>query len=84
LFDQAAWHATGMLEVPANITLILLPPTCPELNVAENIWQYLRQTYLSNRVFEAIRTSSTLARMPGENSWPSQAASLQLRRASGQ
>ena len=24
----------------------------PELNPAENVWQYLRQTYLSNRVFE--------------------------------
>ena len=24
----------------------------PELNPTENIWQYLRQTYLSNRVFE--------------------------------
>jgi transposase len=28
-----------------------LPSACPELNAAENIWQYLRQTYLSNRVF---------------------------------
>jgi transposase len=28
-----------------------LPPACPELNSAENIWQYLRQTYLGNRVF---------------------------------
>jgi hypothetical protein len=25
----------------------------PELNAAENIWQYLRQTYLSNRVFKS-------------------------------
>jgi putative transposase len=31
---------------------VALPPACPELNAAENIWQYLRQTYLSNRVFE--------------------------------
>jgi transposase len=30
-----------------------LPPACPELNSAENIWQYLRQTYLSNRIFES-------------------------------
>jgi len=28
-----------------------LPPACPELNAAENILQYLRQTYLANRVF---------------------------------
>ena len=26
---------------------------CPELNAAENIWQYLRQTYLANRVFKS-------------------------------
>lgn len=29
-----------------------IPPASPELNEAENIWQYVRQTYLSNRVFE--------------------------------
>lgn len=28
-----------------------LPPACPELNAAENIWHYLRQTYLANQVF---------------------------------
>jgi transposase len=35
------------------LALIFLPPASPELNPAENIWQYLRQTYLSNRVFES-------------------------------
>jgi hypothetical protein len=30
-----------------------LPPACLELNSAENIGQYLRQAYLSNRVFES-------------------------------
>jgi hypothetical protein len=30
-----------------------LPAACPELNAAENIWQYLRQTYLANRVFKS-------------------------------
>jgi transposase len=34
-----------------NVTLVPLPPACPELNPAENIWQYMRQTYLANRVF---------------------------------
>ena len=33
------------------MTLILLPARAPELNPVENIWQYLRQTWLSNRVF---------------------------------
>ena len=30
----------------------LLPSRAPELNPVENIWQYLRQTWLSNRVFD--------------------------------
>jgi transposase len=38
--------------VPKNLTLILLPSRAPELNPVENIWQYLRQTWLSNRVFD--------------------------------
>lgn len=49
--DKAGWHTTKKLRVPHNITLLHLPPASPELNPAENIWQYLRQTYLSNRVF---------------------------------
>ncbi|EJW09260.1 ISSod10, transposase OrfB [Rhodovulum sp. PH10] len=51
ILDKAGWHTTGKLEPPANITLLPLPPACPELNAAENIWQYLRQNYLGNRVF---------------------------------
>ena len=36
-----------------NIGPLLLPPYAPELNPVENVWQYLRQTRLSNRVFES-------------------------------
>ena len=38
--------------MPANITPILLPSRAPELNPVENIWQYMRANWLSNRVFE--------------------------------
>ncbi len=55
LLDQAGWHTTCKLKLPKNITLIKLPPACPELNPTENIWQYLRQTYLSNRVFNSYK-----------------------------
>lgn len=51
LLDKAGWHTTPKLKLPPNISLLFLPPACPELNAAENIWQYLRQTYLSNRIF---------------------------------
>lgn len=52
ILDGAGWHQTGgELKVPDNITLLHLPPYCPELNPVENVWQYLRQNYLSNRIF---------------------------------
>ena len=38
--------------MPKNITIILLPSKSPELNPVENIWQYMRQNWLSNRIFE--------------------------------
>ena len=51
--DGAGWHQPGgMLKVPDNISLLPLPPYSPQLNPQENIWQYLRQNYLSNRVFD--------------------------------
>ena len=52
LLDRAGWHTTARLVVPKNMTLIFLPSRAPELNPVENIWQFLRQTWLSNRVFE--------------------------------
>ena len=52
LMDRAGWHSTDQLKVPKNLTIILLPSRSPELNPVENIWQYLRQNWLCNRVFE--------------------------------
>ena len=52
ILDQAGWHTTKKLKVPQNITLMPLPPRSPELNPAENVWQFMRQNWLSNRVFK--------------------------------
>ncbi len=52
LLDRAGWHTTGKLRMPANITPILLPSRAPELSPVENIWQYMRANWLSNRAFE--------------------------------
>ena len=52
LLDRAGWHTTDKLNVPSNITPIFLPSRAPELNPVENIWQYLRANWLSNRVFD--------------------------------
>jgi hypothetical protein len=53
LLDQAGWHLSTMLDMPANITLLPLPPKCPELNAMENVWQFIRDNWLSNRIFQA-------------------------------
>ena len=52
LMDQAGWQLSHMLVVPSNITILPLPPKCPELNPVENVWQFMRDNWLSNRVFQ--------------------------------
>ena len=54
LLDQAGWHGTRCLRVPSNISLLPLPPRSPELNAQENIWQFMRQNWLSNRIFTSF------------------------------
>ena len=53
ILDQAGWHGAKALVVPNNITLMPLPPRSPELNPTENIWQFMRQNWLSNRIFNS-------------------------------
>ncbi len=53
ILDQAGWHMSPKLEVPSNITLLALPPRAPELNPVENVWQFMRDNWLSNRVFNS-------------------------------
>jgi transposase len=47
--DQAGWHLSHQRVVP-------LPPKCPELNPVENVWQFMRDNWLSNRVFQSYDT----------------------------
>ena len=42
-----------------------LPPRAPELNGQENIWQVIRQNWLSNRVQNPLTISSITAATPG-------------------
>ena len=52
--DGAGWHQPGeRLPVPDNISLLRLPAYAPELNPIENVWQFMRQNWLSNRVFQS-------------------------------
>jgi transposase len=53
LVDQAGWHMSTRLVVPANITIIALPPKCPELNPVQKVWQFMRDNWFSNRIFKS-------------------------------
>jgi len=53
LLDQAGWHLSSELNTPANITIVPLPAKCPELNPQENVWQFMRDNWLSNRIFKS-------------------------------
>jgi hypothetical protein len=58
VLDGAGWHVGEDLAVPANLTLVPLPPYSPELNPVERVWEHLRDRWLSHRVlaggYEAV------------------------------
>jgi len=51
IWDGAGFHVSGQLQVPANVTIIQLPPYSPELNPIENLWHYLKSHFWSNRAY---------------------------------
>jgi transposase len=53
IMDQAGWHLSNNLIVPENISILPLPAKSPELNPVENLWQFMRDNWLSNRVFKS-------------------------------
>ena len=58
LLDQAGWHGAKALRVPEKITLVPLPPYSPELNPAEPVWLYMRNRFLSFRVYSGLDAES--------------------------
>jgi transposase len=53
VIDGAGYHQPAALQCPDNISLLTLPPYSPQLNPVENVWQYLRQNFLANSIFES-------------------------------
>ncbi len=61
ILDQAGWHGSNALAVPANVTLVPLPPYSPQLNPVERVWLYLKERFLSHRLlddYDAIVTAA--------------------------
>lgn len=61
LWDQAGFHTSKALTLPANVTVVPLPAYSPELNPVENLWHYLRSHHWSNRIYadyDALRLAA--------------------------
>ncbi len=63
VLDSAGWHSSAALVVLDNITLLPLPPHGPDLNPVEDVWQYLRQAWLSLKVWEDPPAAISLPRI---------------------
>ena len=53
IIDNAGFHSLSQYEIPKNIIFIRIPPYSPELNHAEKIWAYIKQSY-KNKVFNNL------------------------------
>lgn len=51
IMDKAAWHTTGKLPLPKNITLELSASIQLAAQSGGTSWKEVRQNYFSNRVF---------------------------------
>ncbi len=50
--DRAGGQSSPKWAVPDNITLVPRPPRSPEVNPVENVWPFIRDTWLSTLVFK--------------------------------
>jgi transposase len=51
IMDGAGWHTDDIAAELDNVSIIKLPPYSPELNSIEQVWSWMRQHCLANRVF---------------------------------
>lgn len=54
LVDQAGWHRSKKLIIPANVRLIPQPPHSPELNPVEHLWEDLRENAMPNVAYKSL------------------------------
>ena len=76
LRDQAGFHLRdGDARLPGNVRIVDLPPSSPELNPCEQLWDILKDD-LANRVFPTITPLRTGMRATLRRDWENTAAVL--------
>jgi transposase len=53
VIDNAGFHSTKNMTVPANIFLLNIPAYSPELDPCEQVWAYMK-TRFKNKVFTTM------------------------------
>lgn len=62
--DNASWHSSSKdIIIPANISILDLPPYSPQLNPIERLWQWLKDHFFSNIVISKDEDLDDLACM---------------------
>lgn len=56
VMDNAVWHKSQTLEIPANIEFSFIYPYTPEINPIEQIWSEIRKRGFKNRVFQTLES----------------------------
>lgn len=56
VMDNAVWHKSQTLEIPANIEFAFIPPYTPEMNPIEQVWSEIRKRGFKNQVFPSLET----------------------------
>lgn len=54
VLDNAAFHSTKDVKLPENIVLLPIPPYSPELNPAEQVWQWLKSK-IAMKIFDSLK-----------------------------
>lgn len=55
IMEQAGWHKSKDLIVPANLEIWFLPPYSPELNPVERLWKYIKQNTIHNQIYDTLK-----------------------------
>lgn len=55
VYDGAPCHSEGVLDIPANMMVVKLPPKSPQLNPVENNWDDMREKFFHNLVFDSMK-----------------------------
>src|ERR1700681_4623583 len=84
ILDQAGWHTTRKLKVPKNLTMVLLPPACPELNARRTFGNTCARPISPTVCSRTTPPFSTPARTLGASSSTRPVASPPSPRAIGQ